>query len=74
MIIIIYTIIAFLLGIAFVQWIIPFLDGITNVFLTWLEVKKGALAVKITEYQKQTTEIKEECQQTKTSAIGFTVE
>lgn len=68
----IHIIIAFLLGIVFVQWLIPIVDGIINLFLTWLEVEKGRMAVKITKYQEQASAIKEK-DNNKTSAIGFSI-
>ena len=71
MIFIYIVVIAFLLGIVFVQWLIPLVDSIVNLILTQLEVWKGAMAVKLTKYQKQTSDIKREFEEHKKSGIGF---
>ena len=71
----IYIIIAFLLGIAFIQWIIPLIDGIANLFLTKVEVWKSNMLVKITESQQKISEIKDNFNSKgNTSAIGFVVQ
>lgn len=72
--IVIYIIIAFLLGIIFIQWVTPLIDGIINLILTQFEVWKGHMVVKITNYQKQTSKIKDEFEgKSKTQVIGFTM-
>lgn len=71
--IIIYIIIAFLLGIIFVQWIIPVGDSLINLFLTQLEVWKGHMAIKITQYQEQASKIKKDLEEKQLSSIGFTI-
>lgn len=72
--IVIYIIIAFLLGIIFIQWVAPLIDGIINLILTQFEVWKGHMVVKITNYQKQTSKIKDDFEgKSKTQAIGFTM-
>lgn len=72
--IVIYIIIAFLLGIIFIQWVTPLIDGIINLILTQFEVWKGHMVVKITNYQKQTSKIKDDFEgKSKTQVIGFTM-
>ncbi len=73
MIIIYILAITFLLGIVFIQWIVPLIDGIINLFLTQLEVWKSSMTVKIANYQTQITQAKKELEETNTSAIGFVI-
>lgn len=73
MIVIYFLVIAFLLGIIFIQWIIPLVDGIMNLFLTQLEVWKSYMTVKIANYQTQITQTKKQFEETNTQAIGFVV-
>lgn len=60
----------FLAGIIFVTYIIPFLDGLLGVFLTWLELLKTRISKKI--YQ-----IKQEVEASETISkkiVGFSYE
>ena len=62
------------MGIIFIQWVTPLIDGIINLILTQFEVWKGHMVVKITNYQKQTSKIKDEFEgKSKTQVIGFTM-
>ena len=67
-------VITFLLGIIFIQWIIPLVDGIINLFLTQLEVWKSSMSTKIVNYQSEMTKIKKQLEESNTSAIGFVIE
>lgn len=67
-------VITFLLGIIFIQWIIPLVDGIINLFLTQLEVWKSSMNTKIVNYQSEMTKIKKQLEESNTSAIGFVIE
>jgi hypothetical protein len=44
-------IIVFLLGIVFIQWIFPLVDGLIGLFLTQFEVWKSYMAIKIAKSQ-----------------------
>ena len=55
----------FILGIAFAEWIIPFLDGILSLFLAFIEAKKARHAMVIAKIQSG-LDITE-----KSPAIGF---
>lgn len=70
----IYIIIAFLLGIIFIQWLIPVGDSVINLFLTQIEVWKGKKAVKLAQYQDQVSQINNKNEVKPLSAIGFTLE
>ena len=62
------------MGIIFIQWVTPLIDGIINLILTQFEVWKGHMVVKITNYQKQTSKIKDDFEdKSKTQVIGFTM-
>ena len=70
----IYIIIAFILGIIFIQWVIPLIDGIINVILTLFEVWKGKMAIKITQSQAQVEQVKNKYSVVEqTSPIGFMI-
>jgi hypothetical protein len=43
----------FISGIFFIQTVLPILDGLTNWFLSYIELKKAKLAVSITQFNKQ---------------------
>ena len=43
----------FIGGIFFIQSVLPVLDGLTNWFLSYIELKKAKLAVSITQFNKQ---------------------
>lgn len=68
--IIIYIIMIFLLGIIFWQWIIPLGEGVMNLFLTFIELLKSHLNVKIAQNQAK---MKDDTENNKTSMIGFTI-
>ena len=67
-------IIVFLLGIVFIQWIFPLVDGLIGLFLTQFEVWKNYMAVKIAKSQQQIEELKEKTNNNNNlSQIGFAV-
>lgn len=68
--IIIYIIMIFLLGIIFWQWIIPLGEGVMNLFLTFIELLKSHLNVKIAQNQAK---MKDDTEKNKTPMIGFTI-
>lgn len=68
--IIIYIIMIFLLGIIFWQWIIPLGEGVMNLFLTFIELLKSHLNVKIAQNQAK---MKDDTKNNKTPMIGFTI-
>ena len=54
----------------FAEFGIPILEGLTTLFLTLLEVGKGRLTLRITEYNKQIQDIANK-EEVSTHAIGF---
>ena len=66
-------IIVFLLGIVFIQWIFPLVDGLIGLFLTQFEVWKSYMAIKIAKSQQQVEELKEKINSNNLSQIGFAV-
>ena len=68
-----YIIIAFLLGIIFVQWIIPLVDGLINLLLTQFEVWKGYMTVKISKSQQKISNMSKEPQENINTPIGFAI-
>ena len=48
-----YPLIYFLLGIVFIQVVLPILTSATDFILTWLEVRKLSLSVKAAEYNNE---------------------
>ena len=61
------------MGVIFIQWIIPLIDGIINLLLTKIEVLKSRMTVKIVNYQNQITQSKMQLEENNTSAIGFMI-
>ena len=60
----------FLLGMLTVSYIFPLLDKIEEIVLTYLELVKGKMTVKITELNCQITKLQESDESPKT-IIGF---
>lgn len=60
----------FISGIFFIQTVLPILDGLTNWFLSYIELKKAKLAVSITQFNKQIQQANEK----KPNQIGFVIE
>ena len=62
----------FLLGILFILMIVPIIENLTSLLLTAIEVAKGYLSIKVTQYnlklQKMSTEEATNCQ-----TIGFQI-
>ena len=48
-----YPLIYFLLGIVFIQVVLPILTSATDFILTWLEVRKLSLSVEAAEYNNE---------------------
>ena len=61
------------MGVIFIQWIIPLIDGIINLLLAKIEVLKSRMTVKIVNYQNQITQSKMQLEENNTSAIGFMI-
>ena len=64
------NILYFFLGMLCYEVFIPIIDSIVTLIQTYLETKKGALSVKVLEYNKILNEDEEES----TNAIGFIYE
>ena len=62
----------FLAGIIFSDYIVPCLDGLLKVFLTWLECPKQACAEKISESEARIKALSNPT--TIVKKIGFTIE
>lgn len=57
----------------FIQWVIPLVDGIINLFLTKIEVWKSYMTVKIANCQNKISQLKGQLEESNASAIGFTI-
>ena len=62
----------FLSGILFISFIVPFLEELLNLILTWIEWRKGKLTVNITELNNQIRKLSEEEIPESSYSIGFT--
>lgn len=62
----------FILGIIFIAFIYPIGDSLSGLIITFLEMVKGKLAVKLAEYNTQIEKLQNQEQQN-TQAIGFTI-
>ena len=62
----------FILGIIFIAFIYPIGDSLSDLIITFLEMVKGKLAVKLAEYNTQIEKLQNQEQQN-TQAIGFTI-
>lgn len=62
----------FILGIIFIAFIYPIGDSLSSLIITFLEMVKGKLAVKLAEYNTQIEKLQNQEQQN-TQAIGFTI-
>ena len=62
----------FLLGMLTVSYILPVMDKLIEVILTYLEMVKGKITVKITELKCQITRLQDELDEPTTkNPIGF---
>lgn len=50
----------FILGILFASYIMPLLDSLISILMTWAEVKKGKMSVQVAKYNEELTHIGEE--------------
>lgn len=50
----------FILGILFASYIMPLLDSLVSILMTWAEVKKGKMSVQVAKYNEELTHIGEE--------------
>lgn len=64
----------FILGIIFIELIIPVIEALTIVIVTALEVVKGKLNMTISNYNIQIQKMAEELEPENTHAIGFVVQ
>lgn len=62
----------FILGIIFIAFIYPIGDSLSGLIITFLEMVKGKLAVKLAEYNTQIEKLQNQEQQN-TQVIGFTI-
>ena len=62
----------FLSGILFISFIMPFLEELLNLILTWIEWRKGKLTVGITELNNKIKKLSDEEIPENSYAIGFT--
>ena len=70
----IQNLIFFILGIIFIELIIPVIEDLTIVIVTALEVAKGKLNMTISNYNIQIQKMAEELEPENTHAIGFVVQ
>ncbi len=70
----IQNLIFFILGIIFIELIIPVIEALTIVIVTALEVVKGKLNMTISNYNIQIQKMAEELEPENTHAIGFVVQ
>ena len=63
----------FLLGMLTVGYIFPILDKMLEIILTYLEMVKGKITVKITELKCQIEKLQDEKEETPKNIIGFVV-
>ena len=63
----------FLLGMLTVGYIFPILDKMLEIILTYLEMVKGKITVKITELKCQIEKLQDEEEETPKNIIGFVV-
>lgn len=70
----IQNLIFFILGIIFIELIIPVIEALTIVIVTALKVAKGKLNMTISKYNIQTQKMAEELEPENTHAIGFVVQ
>lgn len=69
----IQNLIFFILGIIFIELIIPVIEALTIVIVTALEVAKGKLNMIISNYNIQIQKMADELEPENTHAIGFVV-
>ena len=67
----IQNLIFFILGIIFIELIIPVIEALTIVIVTALEVAKGKLNMTISNYNIQIQKMAEELEPENSHAIGF---
>lgn len=70
----IQNLIFFILGIIFIELIIPVIEALTIVIVTALEVVKGKLNMIISNYNIQIQKMADELEPENTHAIGFVVQ
>lgn len=70
----IQNLIFFILGIIFIELIIPVIEALTIVIVTALEVVKGKLNMIISNYNIRIQKMAEELEPENTHAIGFIVQ
>lgn len=70
----IQNLIFFILGIIFIELIIPVIEALTIVIVTALEAAKGKLNMTISKYNIQIQKMAEELEPENTHAIGFVVQ
>lgn len=70
----IQNLIFFILGIIFIELIIPVIEALTIVIVTALEVAKGKLNMIISNYNIRIQKMAEELEPENTHAIGFVVQ
>lgn len=64
----------FLAGYAFCAWGVPFLDNIGNTLTVWFQKIQGKMAVIITEYSVQASQLKKDTkEEVSTHAVGFVI-
>ena len=62
----------FILGILFGNYIMPILDSLGSIVMTWCEAVKGKLAIKVAEYNMRIRKISDD--EPKKRPIGFVME
>lgn len=70
----IQNLIFFILGIIFIELIIPVIEALTIVIVTALEVAKGKLNMTISNYNMRIQKMAEELEPENTHTIGFVVQ
>lgn len=65
----------FLLGLMFIQWGVPLVDSLIELFTTWIESLKGKIGIRITKYNAEIQKITDEIDKPiEGHLIGFQVD
>ena len=65
-----YYFLFFILGFVVAQYLIPLLESVWAIVLTWLEIPKGKCALKVQEINQKINNLADDCGEA-SHAIGF---
>ena len=65
------NLLCFILGIAFYDLIMPFLESAFTTVVTWFTLKQNQMAVEVTKCEVERAKIENEINQEETNCIGF---